>query len=250
MLLELQFSLDTDDEQIADFLVGSKGHCKRMFESIENALIEKLPVSVKAVITPYNIITIPRFYRKLKQRGVNKIHLATYGRSGYYHTDDLFNHIESFDWLNRELDILRKEFPDDQITLQNGSPILEPTDEESRLRAWNDRIYCPAGHSSMMICSDGKVIPCEQMPEIDEYFCGDVNAQSILDIWNADKLKELTYGVDREKFKDTPCYDCDEREECHHVKGYCIRDLALFHNNIYQPPLNCYKYKLPFIRQN
>jgi hypothetical protein len=62
-------------------------------------------------------------------------------------------------------------------------------------------------------------------------------------------LKEMTYGMPREKFQGQPCYDCEEREECHNVMGYCIRDLAAHYGNIYQPPPNCYRHDLPFIRQ-
>ena len=76
------------------------------------------------------------------------------------------------------------------------------------------------------------------MPETEEYFCGDVSYQSIMEVWNGDRLKEMTYGMPREKFKGQPCYDCEEREQWHNVMGYCIRDLAAHYGNIYQPPPN------------
>ena len=244
----LQYSIDTDDEMIANYLVGVPNFPDRAFLSIKNALDAGLPVAAKAVITPYNVLTIPRLYRKLKTLGVQHINLATYSRSGYYHTDNLFCNNESYLWLHEEIEKLKQEF-DDVFMLQNGAPTFESTSSESRKEAWKERIFCPAGHSSMMICADGKVIPCEQMPETDEYFCGDVSHQSIMEVWNGDRLKDMTYGVSREKFKGTECYDCDEREECHYIKGYCIRDLALFTENIFQPPLNCHKCSLPFVRQ-
>lgn len=118
------------------------------------------------------------------------------------------------------------------------------------MHAWKNRINCPAGHSSMMICSDGMVIPCEQMPEVEEYFCGDLRKQTILEVWNGERLRDLTHGVDKEKFSGTACYDCEDWEECYRLKGCCIRDLSLFSNTIYQPPFNCYKSTLPFIRQS
>lgn len=248
IIWRFQYSVDTDDEKIAKYLVGVSDYPKRAFVSIKNALNAGLPVSAKAVITPHNILTIPRLYRKLKEIGVCNINLSTYSRSGYYHSDDLFCTNESYQWLQREIEKLKQEFGDD-IVLQNGAPTFEATSPEARKSAWKDRIFCPAGHSSMMICADGKVIPCEQMPETEEYFCGDLMHQSIMEVWHGDRLKEMTYGVSREKFIGTECYDCDEREECHHIRGYCIRDLALFYDSIYQPPINCYKSSLPYIRQ-
>jgi len=44
----------------------------------------------------------------------------------------------------------------------------------------------------MMICADGKVLPCEQMPETEEYFCGDISHQSIQEVWDGNHLRELT----------------------------------------------------------
>ncbi|GHT17157.1 hypothetical protein FACS1894189_2540 [Planctomycetales bacterium] len=248
-ILEFQFSIDSDDEQIAFYLTGMSGFPNRIFDSIVNVLETGIPVTSKIVITPYNILTVPRLYCKLKSMGVNRIRLALYSRSGFHHTDDLFNHRESCDWLAKEVEKLQKEFPEESIYVQNGTPSLKPIPAEVRKSSWKDRTLCPAGRSSMMICSDGKVIPCEQMPETDEYFCGDLTKQSIMEVWNGDKLKEMTYGMSREKFKGQPCYDCEEREECHNVMGYCIRDLAAHYGNIYQPPPNCWRHDLPFIRQ-
>jgi radical SAM protein with 4Fe4S-binding SPASM domain len=247
-ILEFQFSIDSDDEQIASYLMGVSGFPDKIFESIINVVEVGIPVTAKIVITPYNILTAPRLYRKLKHMGVNRIRLALYSRSGFHHTDDLFNHKESCDWLSKEVEKLRAEFPDESIFVQNGQPSLEPLSIEARKSSWKERSSCPAGRSSMMICSDGKVIPCEQMPETEEYFCGDLTTQSIMEVWDGERLKEMTYGMPREKFHGLPCYDCEEQDECLNVMGTCIRDLAAHWGNIYQPPTNCYRYDLPFVR--
>lgn len=205
-------------------------------------------VAAKAVITPYNILTIPRLYRNLKNRGVHKIRLAAYSRSGFHHTDDLFNNPESYAWLQKEIEVLRHEFPEDDIAVQSGGPQLVPQSRQERLDAWSNRSLCSAGRTSMMVCADGKVIPCEQMPETEEYFCGDINHQSLAEIWNGDRLRSFSYGIDRERFKGQPCYDCAEHEECHVMRGFCIRDLAIHHGNIYQPAPNCPHCDPPFVR--
>jgi len=249
VLWELQFSIDSTVDDVADYLAGTTGYCRRIFASIDNALEAGLHVTAKAVITPYNILTIPKLYRDLKKCGVTRIRLATYGRSGYHHTDDLFNHMDSYDWLQKQVDELRTEFPEDHISTQNGPTSMEPRSRESRVAGWKKRSCCTAGRTAMMICADGKVIPCEQMPETEEFFCGDVSYQSIQEVWNGKRLRELTYGIERERFKGQPCYNCEEREECHEVMGFCIRDLALHYGNIYQPPPNCPKFDAPFFRQ-
>lgn len=246
---ELQFSIDSAVPEITEYLVGVKNYTARIFSSIANALEVGLRVTAKAVITPYNILTIPQLYRELKQRGVSHVRLATYGRSGFHHTDDLFNHKESFNWLERQINWLRNEFPEDKIEIQNGQPTFSLPPVEAREESWKNRSSCTAGRSAMMICADGKVIPCEQMPETEEYFCGDVATQSIQEVWNGERLRAMTYGVSIDHFRHQPCYDCQEKEICLHIKGNCIRDLAIHYGNIYQPPPNCPKAHLQFVRQ-
>jgi radical SAM protein with 4Fe4S-binding SPASM domain len=219
MIFELQFSIDSDDDEVAEYLVGIQSYPQTIFSSIENAISVGFNVTAKSVITPYNLKTIPSLYRELRKRGVKKIRLAVYSRSGFHHTDDLFLAQEDFDWLNNEVDKLNSEFIDDKVTLQNGQPGIERPSPESLKASWSNRSMCTAGRSGMMICVDGRVIPCEQMPETEEYFCGDVSHQSIMDVWNGDRLKEMTYGIPREKFIGQPCYDCAEREECHNEIG-------------------------------
>ena len=248
MVMEVQFSINTDDEAIAKYLLGASGYPARIFSSIDNALEAGLSVAAKAVVTPYNVLTVPRLYRALRKRGVSKIRVAAYGRSGYHHTDDLFLNDNCYAWWAAEERKLQDRVSDPYIRIQNGGPQTGPSSREVRKAAWPKRKACTAGSSSMMICADGKVIPCEQMPETDEYFCGDVSHQSLLEVWNGNRLKEMTYEKPQGKFKGQPCYDCEEREECLTVKGNCIRDLAAHHGNIYQPPPNCYRHDLPFVR--
>jgi radical SAM protein with 4Fe4S-binding SPASM domain len=248
IVYEVQFSIDSTVEDIADWLVRTPGFYRRTLESIENCLEAGLRVSTKSVITPYNILTAPCLYRELKSRGVAQVRLATYNRSAYHHTDDLFNHPESVGWLMRELEILKQEFPDDIIGLQNGEPALEPLSKEQREARWKDMAACSAGRSSMMVCVDGKVIPCEQMPETDENFCGDLNIQSLDDVWQSEEMAKRTNALPRDEFEGTPCFDCSDRHACHNVKGFCIRDTAMHYGSIYTPNPHCPKVEYPFIR--
>ena len=246
---EIQFSIDSTVDEVADYLVRKTGFCKGILQSIDNALEAGLRVNSKSVITPYNILTIPRLYRELRHKGVGTVRLATYCRSGYHHTDDLYNHNESFKWLQKEVEKLREEFPTDFINIQNGSPQHEPLSKEVLQKMWGERSACTAGRTSIMICADGKVIPCEQMPETDENFCGDLKINSLQEVWDSKELLEKTIYLPKENFKGTPCYDCEEREECHINMGYCFRDTAQYYGSIYKPATNCPKFNLPYIRR-
>ena len=248
IILGLQFSIDSTIPDVADYLVGTRHFCDRILSSIDNALEAGIRVDAKVVITPYNILTIPKLYRDLKRRGVSAIRLATYRRSGFNHSDDLFNDPASFQWLKEQLDQLKQEFPDGLMGIQNGSPTLVPVSLEAKQAAWPQKSMCTAGRTSFFICTDGKVLPCEQMPETSEYFCGDVSYQSIQEVWDSDRLRELTFDVPREKFKGQACYDCKERETCINQNGNCIRDIANYQGYMYQPPRECPQYNGHFTR--
>ena len=184
----------------------------------------------------------------MRHRGVDYIRLAMYSRSGFHHSEELFNHPESHLWLESQLEILRSEFPNDFIFLQNGEPRMEPTLQDDKVEAWDNRTRCTSGRDGIMICADGKVIPCEQMPEIEEMFCGDLTQQSLLDIWNSKKLNDKIIFLKKDMFKDTPCYDCEDFHDCIVKNGYCFRDTTLFLGKMYTTPENCPKYNGPFIR--
>jgi radical SAM protein with 4Fe4S-binding SPASM domain len=245
----LQFSIDSTVDDVADYLVDEKSFCNRIFKSIENALEAGLCVETKTVVTPYNILTIPKLYRDLKKRGVNIIRLTTYGRSGFHHSDDLFNHVASFQWLEKQLKQLQEEFPDDLVHIQNGGPNIDPLSPEASQKAWLEKSPCSAGRTMMMICADGKVIPCEQMPETEEHICGDLSHESIKEVWDGSRLRDMTYGVPRVKFSGTACINCAKWEDCIRQKGNCIRDLVIHYGNMYQPAMNCPQSTLPFVRQ-
>jgi len=240
-IFEIQFSMDSTVAEVADYLTQTPGFHTRTEESIRNALETGLKVATKAVITPYNVCTIPRLYRDLKNIGVGDIRTATYCRSAYHHKDRLFNHIEDYDWLDKKLDVLKKEFPDDQIGYQNGRPMVGPRDIELRQEAWKGRTRCAAGRTSFLICADGKVIPCEQLPENEEMFVGDLTTQSIEEVWNSKKLLEKTIYYPKEKFKNTICYECEEIDNCHTKMGYCIRDTYHECGTIYEAAPGCPK---------
>jgi radical SAM protein with 4Fe4S-binding SPASM domain len=172
-----------------------------------------------------------------------------YSRSAYHHTDDLFNHPGSYSWLQEQVGLLRQEFPDDDIRVQGGEPQLRPPSAEARSQAWRDRSACTAGRQALVMCADGKVIPCLQMRECEEHYCGDLRHQSIQEVWDGERLRELTYGISRDKFRGTPCFDCEERHSCLDLVGNCVRDLYGRYGSIYQPAPDCPRNTKAYVRK-
>ena len=245
---ELQFSIDSTVPDVAGFMVRRLGFYETTVSSIQNALDAGLRVVAKAVVTPYNILTIPRLYREMRAMGVEIVRIAAYTRSGYHHSDDLFNTPESFSWLTEQVEKLKEEFPGEEINVQNGPPQLSPRSVKERQSIWKNRSRCTAGRSSMMVCTDGKVIPCEQVYERDQAICGDLSTQSILEVWNGKPLAELTTAMPKERFQGTECHECAECEECHSTMGMCIRDTFMYYGTPYMPSIICPKAEVKFVR--
>ena len=237
----IQFSIDSTVPEIGDYLVQSPGFVERTFEAIENCLAAGLNVESKTVITPYNIVTIPKLYRDLKVRGVSAVRLATYCRSAFHHKDRLFNNLNDYEWLYKEIEKLKQEFPDDTISVQNGPPEVKPMSAEKKKEIWDKKTHCTAGRNSITICANGRVVACEQMPEKEEDYIGNLRTQSLTEVWNGKTLDEYLIHPPREKFKDTICYECpeDEFNECNIKVGTCVRDIVRDYSTRWAPSKYC-----------
>lgn len=236
----VQLSIDSTVPEIADFLVRSPGFYERTMKSIRNlqeAGVET--IGVKAVITPYNLPTMPKYYRDMKAMGISEIVMATYCKSGFRHREKLFNHADDYEWLDKQLEKLQEEFPGESIFYQNGAPQSTPPSKEARQKTWKDRSRCTAGRDNLTICANGKIVACEQMPEREEDYLGDVRVQSLEEVWNSKEMDEYLFHPPRERFKGTPCYDCEEFDECQGLYGECVRNACIHYGTRWNAVPDC-----------
>ena len=241
----IQISIDAPIPEVADFLVGSVGFLDRVVDSLKNLLDCGLAVRAKAVLTPYNARLAPRLIQFLYDMGIREIQLIDYGRSHYFHGDDLFVDPADSAWVAEQVDKIRAEQPDVEIIYgaqardAARSTRMQPSMEE-RCETWLRRSRCSGGASSMSIAPDGLVFLCEQIPQIPEHFVGDVRRQTIIEVWNSDHLLNYIYP-EREHFIGSPCYDCDQFNDCHRGNGHCFRDALFAYGSRYLPPPLCPK---------
>lgn len=95
-----------------------------------------------------------------------------------------------------------------------------------------------------MILPDGKVVPCEQLPSSSEFVVGDLNSQTIQEVWNSSALKRLIYPS-KEMFMGVECGNCAEFERCVLRLGRCIRETFKAYGNVYSVDPNCPKASPP-----
>ncbi|MCX6559509.1 MAG: radical SAM protein [Candidatus Aminicenantes bacterium] len=241
----VQFSMDAPTPDMADALVGSPGFYKRALESLENLLANGIPVRAKAVLTPSNARSAPALVRTWYGLGIREMQLIDYGRSHYHHSDDLFMDPADSAWVADQVAELRRELPGLDIVYgaqardakKDG---LESPTESQRWETWARRARCSGGASSMSVAPDGLVFLCEQIPQIPEHFVGDLRRQTLMDVWNSDRLFAYIYP-DREQLIGSACRDCDRFDDCHRASGHCFRDALFAYGSRYMPSPRCPK---------
>lgn len=108
-----------------------------------------------------------------------------------------------------------------------------------------NRNFCSGNYSSLYILPTGDVTICEQLYWNETFLLGNVNHQSISDIWNSKKAKSLFYINQKEIPDDSLCSSCLKFDSCRSIKQVCYRDIIKKYGpeKWYYPDVNC-----PYVR--
>ena len=84
---------------------------------------------------------------------------------------------------------------------------------------------------------DGKVTLCEQLYWHPFFILGDLNRQSIMEMWNSEKALSLWNFSQEEVHNASPCKTCDEFDGCRRGLGNCWRQaIAAYGSENYDFP--------------
>lgn len=248
----IQLSIDSNRDEIADFLVQKSGFLASMLDSINNLDKCGINIRVKSVMTGFNIKDVETLILMLHKYGVRRILIEDYGRSYFRHSDDLFVEPGLSSWARDRVAHIKNRYPEMEISYgaqsyekyMQGQTAL--SDDELWNR-WKKRNRCSAGSSSITIAPGGMVIPCEQMPQNQTHDLGNVRNNSLIEIWNSERLLNYVYP-ERELFAGGPCYDCEGFDDCHRKHGHCFRNALFSYNNHLLPSPDCPRAFNPKIR--
>ena len=99
----------------------------------------------------------------------------------------------------------------------------EPQTVEQRRRRFPFRPICSGNVHGFFVLPDGKVTLCEQLYWHPFFLLGDLNRQSIMEMWHSEKALSL-WNFSQEEVRDaSPCKACGEFDTCRRGLGNCWR---------------------------
>lgn len=206
-LTELQVSVDTPDAEEADSIVGHRNYLRGALRNIELLQRHGILPKINTVVTRRNVREIPRLIRLLAARGVRKISLSGYLRSHWKHDDDLLAGRAELLRMADQVESLRADLPELEITM---CPLEDPRDASLATDGFSS---CSGGKSGLVVGADGRVSICDRLLAFDEALVGNVNRESLMEIWNGERLRAFV-EPDDEAFAGTECEGCSFNERC------------------------------------
>lgn len=197
----VQVSLDTADCTIHKQLTGTDTFAK-VVGNIEKLINHGIPVSVKSVITTFNMSGIENLYNLCNNLGVSllsidKFDISSSGRGSL----DLRLSDEQKDLLINKLAKIK--------TKQTKLNINLPKDIWTKI---DDSIGCGAFRSSMIMSGCGDLIGCEKILDVPIMTIGNIRENSLAELWNSPKIDEFISNI--RGTTDIKCKKCNSFDKC------------------------------------
>ncbi len=219
-LRKIQISLDSSDERVADKLMGTLGAFKEVLQTIRNFRAYNFKITIRCVILKQNIDTIPSLIELCAAEGVNTISFNMYGMSCGRHNDNFFASEADIIELSNKIDKIKKTTINIYIDYLSGEIIQFAKSRSYGMKYKHySRGTCGAMKASLTIRSDGKAVYCANLSDIDEVVIGDLNKQSIIEIWDESSYSHLAYPLIK-YFEGTQCENCSDFEFCRNKRCY------------------------------
>lgn len=236
-LREIQISLDSSEEKLADTLMGVPGSYKQVLQSIRNFKNKGFKITVRCVILKQNIGEIPDLIRLCDELNVDIISFNLYGMSCGRHNVDYFAAEEEIITLTNIIEDIKKRDIDLHIDYPSEA-ILQYIRSRNYSMEYkhHSRGICGAMTNSMTVRMDGKVAYCANLMNLDEMVVGDLTRQSLIEIWD-EKTYERLSSPSRRYFAGTQCEQCESFDYC--INKRCYFRVWMAYRRIYDKDPMC-----------
>ena len=227
---ELQLSIDSwDSKTMEQMLKVPPTYFEQLKRSMK--LLEKhgIRVKVKSVITRYNdsVEQVDRLLSNLTlfsniisisiAPGEYSLYKGAEGFLDYRTSTTQWNEIEAF--VSRFQSEYQGTCAIDCQTISTAAEYVASVDE--KCKNFISRSRCTGNFTALFILPDGKVGICEELYWEPRFLLGDLNKQSLKEIWESEKavgLYELSQKDIRSK---STCSFCPQFTACHQGSGVC-----------------------------
>lgn len=226
---EIQISLDSLSPKISMHNLNVKEeYIGKMIRSIKYFDKKGFTVTLKGTITKEtctidNIKKIIDLARSLKH--VNRYTFTPAGYSHYKSIDDFNAYkptLKQVDDVSYYLKECMKEV-DFEIKIDDSS--VNDGSECANYEEFRNRSVCTGNLDGVIVLPDGKVTICEELYWNDNFILGDINHNSLSEIWASEKAYNL-WKLSRNIIPDTsPCKKCQDFDNCRYEKGVCWKEI-------------------------
>jgi len=235
---KLQLSLDSvRNQEIQRILRVNEDYLPRVIEGIRMLNDAGIQITLKPVITNNNdtidsveeLVVFASEFENIKDIYLTPADYSQFKTFNYHSTRTKLKLIEDY------VPVLKEKFKKNIVMLGYGSDGTE----ENKMKAFGNRSTCSGNTSSFFVLPDGKVTLCEQLYWHPFFIIGDLNHQSIMEMWNSEKALSLWNFSQDEVQDSSPCKSCEIFDNCRRGQGNCWRMAVVTYGS------DCYDYPSP-----
>lgn len=239
-LEDIQVSLDSPEQETANFLTGNLNFYQDVIHTIRLLVKHGIKVNLNCVLTSYNIKQLPSLLDLATDLGVSKVATTPYAISMGRHEAQLFPSNADMEWLDSILPHLKEKYPELMTNAANNSP--NELGELSKEEGLPDGLTCSVGTVGFVLLPNGDVSICERLAYDNAFIMGNLNNQSIMEVWNSPEWDKFCYPSSNQ-YEGTECYRCEAFEKCTTSRKRCfVRTMAVF-GRFYGPEPSCPRIK-------
>ena len=222
----IQISLDSLDDKVLSYLIGSKeGYAEKMKQTIELLQKYEFKIQIDTILTKYNsgfcsILKLFNYIKHIKNLVYWEIRIPEVS----IYTPNEFKEIKA-----ERADLGRvREFVNNNLKKQARFQIIfsdEALQDKFQKGKPSDDYFvggtCGFLKNRMFVLPDGKVSACEQLYWHPQFIIGDLRKQSLCEVWNSDKALSL-FQLNKDLFRNSACFDCKAIDLCNKKHHRCF----------------------------
>lgn len=244
---EIQISLDSIFPNDLNKNLGvDNAYRDKILKSIELLNKKGFSIKLKSIITSYifNINHIEDYIDFFKQyENIKIVEFTAPAHSCFKSQNDFLGYRLSLENIKCIEDLISRKQSSCFFHL-NADVGVETKDTLSfneKKEKFLKRAKCTGNQSSFMILPNGDVTLCEETYFNKNLIIGNILNNSIMDVWNSDRAKNLFYIPQSNFTKENPCSTCSDFSKCRHDIGVCWVDsiAAYGDDNWMFPPPDC-----------